>query len=89
MVFRAKRTPRAQKAQAVKSKEEEASLRDDHGNFVGKKASERVHYHGTLLKGQNTANCCIARVAMRYMGQVNAGGEDKYSPEGFLEKFYQ
>jgi len=71
------------------SKEEvEKSLRDDHGNFVGTKASRRVHYHRSLLKGQNTANACIARLAMRYLGSANAGGSDRYHPEQFLDALY-
>lgn len=77
----------AKRAQEVKSKqEEEDSLRDDHGNFVGKQAKERVHYHQSLLKGQNTTNACIARLCMRYLGEVNTGGADKYHPDIFLEK---
>ncbi|CAB9510785.1 ADP-ribosylglycohydrolase [Seminavis robusta] len=78
----------AQKAQEVKTKEEEQALRDDHGNFVGAKASDRVHYHRTLLKGQNTANACIARLAMRYLASSNAGGSDRYNPDEFLESLY-
>lgn len=70
------------------SKEEEDARRDDHGNFVGAKASERVHYHQSLSKGQNTANACIARLAMRYLGSANAGGHDRYQPEAFLEQLY-
>ena len=70
------------------SKDDEEALRDDHGNFVGAKASERVHYHQSLLKGQNTANACIARLAMRYLGAANAGGEDRYHPDEFLESLY-
>jgi ADP-ribosyl-[dinitrogen reductase] hydrolase len=56
------------------SEEQEEAMRDDHGNFVGAQASERVHYHRSLLKGQNTANACIARLAMRYLGATNTGG---------------
>jgi len=78
----------AKRAQEVQSKAEEEALRDDHGNFVGKKASERVHYHQSLLKGQNTANACIARLAMRYLGQANAGGNDKYDPDEFLDRLH-
>lgn len=70
------------------SQEEENAKRDDHGNFVGVKASERVHYHQSLLKGQNTANACIARLAMRYLGSANTGGGDRYHPEEFLDSLY-
>ena len=68
--------------------EKEEALRDDHGNYVGVEKNQRVHYHKTLLKGQNTANACIARLAMRYLGSANAGGEDRYQPEEFLENVY-
>jgi ADP-ribosylglycohydrolase len=70
------------------SKEEEEAMRDDHGNFVGAQASERVHYHRSLLKGQNTANACIARLAMRYLGAANTGGADRYHPDEFLDNLY-
>jgi ADP-ribosylglycohydrolase len=73
---------------AKMSKEEEDARRDDHGNFIGATANERVHYHRTLLQGQNTANACIARLAMRYLGAANAGGQDKYNPDEFLESLY-
>ena len=82
---------RAEEAAAMKQKVEEmtaeeiAANRDDHGNYVGRKAEERVHYHASLLKGQNTANMCIARLAMRYLGEVNSEG-DKYNPDEFLER---
>lgn len=72
----------------VLSKEEVEAMSDDHGNFVGAKAADRVHYHGTLLKGQNTANACIARLAMRYLGSANAGGKDRYHPDEFLDNLY-
>jgi ADP-ribosyl-[dinitrogen reductase] hydrolase len=70
------------------SKEEVEALRDDHGNFVGAPESERVHYHRSLLKGQNTANACIARLAMRYLGTANTGGADRYHPDEFLVLLY-
>ena len=49
------------------SREEINKRRDDHGNYVGSLEEERVHYHASLQKGQNTTNACIARLAMRYM----------------------
>jgi hypothetical protein len=70
------------------SKEEIEKRRDDHGNYVGAVAEERVHYHATLKKGQNTTNVCIARLAMRYIAEKNANG-DFYDPDEFLEHFYQ
>jgi len=79
----------AKQAQEVKSKEVMEALRDDHGNFVGKTAKERVHYHQSLLAGQNTVNACIARLAMRYLGEINAGGQDNYHPDEFLDKLYK
>ena len=42
-----------------------AARRDDHGNYVGAVEEERVHYHGTLKRGQNTTNACIARLLVR------------------------
>jgi ADP-ribosyl-[dinitrogen reductase] hydrolase len=69
------------------SVEEIEANRDDHGNYVGHKADERVHYHATLQKGQNTANMCLARLTMRYLGQANANKEDHYHPDEFLEQF--
>jgi len=77
----------AKEAQKL-SEEEIQSRRDDHGNYVGSKAEERVHYHRSLKKGQNTANACIARLAMRYLAEKNQGGQDYYDPNEFLEKFY-
>jgi ADP-ribosyl-[dinitrogen reductase] hydrolase len=73
--------------------------RDDHGNYVGVKADERVHYHKSLLAGQNTANMCIARLLMRSLASSNHPGpstskdssviphQDKYNPDEFLEQF--
>jgi len=61
--------------------------RDDHGNFVGYKANERVHYHQSLSKGMNTVNVCIARLLMRYIGKKNQGKQDGYNPDEFLEEF--
>ena len=70
------------------NKEELEARRDDHGNYVGAKADERVHYHASLKKGQNTANACIARLAMRYIAEKNASKEDYYNPDEFLDRFY-
>jgi ADP-ribosyl-[dinitrogen reductase] hydrolase len=70
------------------SAEEIAARRDDHGNFVGAVESERVHYHHNLKKGQNTANSCIARLAMRYISRKNAVQPDSYDPDEFLQHFY-
>lgn len=78
----------AKEAQKLSEAEIEAR-RDDHGNYVGNRAEERVHYHGSLKKGQNTANGCLARLAMRYIGEKNADGRDLYDPQEFLERFYQ
>jgi len=66
------------------TKEEIQSKRDDHGNYVGATAEERVHYHQSLRKGQNTTNACIARLLMRYLAQVD---KDGYNPYEFLEHF--
>lgn len=70
------------------SREEVQKRRDDHGNFVGEVAEERVHYHATLKKGQNTTNMCITRLAMRYIAEKNGTG-DFYDPDEFLERFYK
>lgn len=48
---------------------------------------DRVHYHQSLKRGQNTANACIARLAMRHLAEKNLGGEDYYDPDEFLERF--
>jgi ADP-ribosylglycohydrolase len=61
--------------------------RDDHGNYVGALADERVHYHASLKRGQNTANVCIARLAMRYIAETNSKG-DYYDPDEFLKLLY-
>ena len=61
-----------------------AARRDDHGNYVGAVEEERVHYHGTLKRGQNTTNACIARLLTRYLAEANAGGQDYYDPDTFL-----
>jgi len=63
-----------------------AARRDDHGNFVGAVEGERVHYHGTLKRGQNTTNACIARLLMRYLAKSNAGSQDLYDPDEFLHE---
>ena len=63
------------------TKEEIQSKRDDQGNNVGATAEERVHYHQSLRKGQNTTNACIARLLMRYLAQVD---KDGYNPYEFL-----
>ena len=55
----------------------------------GTSSDERVHYHASLKKGQNTANSCIARLVMRYLVEANAGGKDGYDPDAFLEQFYE
>lgn len=78
----------AQEAQSL-SPEEIAQRRDDHGNYVGAVAHKRVHYHQSLQKGQNTANACIARLAIRYLGERNANQQDYYDPDEFLKRFYQ
>lgn len=64
-----------------------AARRDGHGNFVGATADERVHYHQSLKAGQNTANACVARLVMRYLGEKNADQQDCYDPDEFLERF--
>jgi ADP-ribosylglycohydrolase len=70
------------------SEAEIAARRDEHGNFVGRRPDDRVHYHASLQKGQNTANVCIARLAIRYISEANAGKQDHYDPEQFLKRFY-
>ncbi len=62
------------------------------------KRYRRTRYHGicgvadddslssTLQKGQNTANMCIARLLMRYIGERNVDKQDYYDPEEFLER---
>ena len=67
--------------------EQIAAQRDDHGNFVGASADERVHYHQSLVAGQNTANACVARLLMRYIGETNTNKGDLYDPDEFLERF--
>jgi hypothetical protein len=77
-------------AEARKLSEEEIRARsDDHGNYVGRTGEERVHYHASLKRGQNTANSCIARLAMRYLAESNAAGNDGYDPDAFLERFVE
>ena len=49
----------------------EAELRDEHGNFVGRRAEERPHYHGFLMRGQNTVNMCLARKLMVLIADKN------------------
>ena len=70
------------------SREEIEKRRDDHGNYVGAPAEERVHYHASLQKGQNTANVAIARLAMRYIAEKNLSG-DYYDPYEFLDRLFQ
>ena len=62
--------------------------RDDHGNFVGATEDERVHYHQSLKRGQNTVNVCIARLLIRYLAKVNAGKKDYYDPDEFLSRHF-
>lgn len=68
------------------SDEEIQARRDEHGNFIGVTEDSRVHYHGSLQKGQNTVNACIARLSMRYLAEKNAGQKDLYDPDEFLER---
>jgi ADP-ribosylglycohydrolase len=77
----------AELAQTISAQEIE-KRRDDHGNYVGALAEDRVHYHASLLKGQNTANVCIARLAMRYIAETNSQGGDFYDPNDFLKRLY-
>eukprot|EP00511_Aplanochytrium_stocchinoi_P006149 CAMPEP_0204831504 /NCGR_PEP_ID=MMETSP1346-20131115/10818_1 /ASSEMBLY_ACC=CAM_ASM_000771 /TAXON_ID=215587 /ORGANISM="Aplanochytrium stocchinoi, Strain GSBS06" /LENGTH=407 /DNA_ID=CAMNT_0051962593 /DNA_START=353 /DNA_END=1576 /DNA_ORIENTATION=+ len=65
------------------------SERDLHGNFVGKSEKERVHYHASLKRGQNTANVCIARLLMRYLAKTCKDGRDGYDPREFIEVFQE
>ena len=77
----------AQKAAQMRLQQQDIeSLRDDHGNFVGAKADERVHYHASLLKGQNTVNSCLARLLMRYLAEKNLHQPDTYDPDEYLER---
>jgi ADP-ribosylglycohydrolase len=72
------------------TEEEIAARRDDHGNFVGATADNRVHYHASLKAGQNTVNACIARLLMRYVAKTNAPHRaDNYQPDEFLQAFYK
>lgn len=71
------------------TKEEIEARRDEHGNYIGVTEDSRVHYHATLKKGQNTVNGCIARLAMRYIAEKNAGQVDGYDPDEFLERFVE
>ncbi|GBG30161.1 Hypothetical Protein FCC1311_063812 [Hondaea fermentalgiana] len=72
---------------AKMTKEERAKVSDEHGNFVGREAEDRPHYHATLKRGQNTSNMCISRLLMRYLGEVLDKGEDRYDPQEYLERF--
>lgn len=63
------------------------SKRDLHGNYLGRESVERVHYHATLKKGQNTANVCLARLLGRYLGESCAAGKDGYFPLDYLTRF--
>mmetsp|Transcript_34092 Transcript_34092/g.96640 ORF Transcript_34092/g.96640 Transcript_34092/m.96640 type:complete len:447 (-) Transcript_34092:138-1478(-) len=67
------------------SAEERAKRSDKHGNFVGRAEDERIHYHVTLKKGQNTCNVAIARLLMRDLAEKNSTKSDGYRPEAFLE----
>jgi ADP-ribosylglycohydrolase len=62
--------------------------RDDHGNFVGAEANERIHYHASLKQGQNTTNVCLARVLMRCIAESNVDSSDLYTPDLYLQKMY-
>lgn len=77
----------AARTQQVGTTEEIQARRDDHGNFVGATADERVHYHQSLQKGMNTVNICLARLLMRYLGEKNKGQQDYYDPDEFLQRF--
>jgi ADP-ribosyl-[dinitrogen reductase] hydrolase len=78
----------AQHAQAKQLKQEEIQARtDDHGNYVGATEDERVHYHASLKRGQNTVNACVARLLIRYLGETNQNQGDYYDPDEFLERF--
>jgi len=69
---------------------QEARLRDDHGNYVGATEDERVHYHRTLRKGQNTANACLARLAIRYLARANGPyRKDRYDPDEYMNRLYE
>lgn len=57
---------------------------DEHGNFVGRHEADRVHYHQSLTKGQNTATVAITRLCSRYL--VDCDGRDIYQPTAFLER---
>lgn len=71
------------------TKEEIEARRDEHGNYIGVMEDSRVHYHASLKKGQNTVNCCVARLVMRYIAEKNAGKVDGYNPDEFLERFVE
>lgn len=71
------------------SEEEIEARRDEHGNYIGVTEDARVHYHGSLQKGQNTLNACVARLAMRYIAEKNKGQKDLYDPDEFLERFVE
>jgi ADP-ribosyl-[dinitrogen reductase] hydrolase len=77
----------AASATTPRTKEEIEARRDDHGNYVGATADERVHYHQSLKKGMNTVNVCIARLLMRYLAKTNKDQQDYYNPDDFLEEF--
>jgi ADP-ribosyl-[dinitrogen reductase] hydrolase len=67
------------------SQAEKDARRDDHGNYVGHTPDDRVHYHATLKAGQNTANGCLTRLAMRYLAEANEDG-DGYDPDEYLRR---
>jgi ADP-ribosylglycohydrolase len=69
------------------SPEQIQARQDDHGNFVGATEDERVHYHQSLKKGQNTINLCVGRVLMRCLAKSNTNHQDFYNPDEFLQAF--
>jgi len=60
---------------------------DGHGNFVGRREADRVHYHQSLRKGQNTATVAIARLATRYLGSRK--DDYAYKPEEYLDQLVE
>ena len=64
---------------------DDASLRDKHGNFVGKREADRVHYHASLRRGQNTVTACLARLLVRYLVEEQERGS-YYDPFEYLER---
>jgi ADP-ribosyl-[dinitrogen reductase] hydrolase len=74
-------------AQEKIKQEEIQAQTGDLGLFVGAAVDERVHYHASLIKGQNTVNSCVARLLIRYIGEKNQNQGDYYDPDEFLERF--